>query len=104
MRHLLVEARYTVPFERLREVVPHHRAWLQRGYDEGLFLCSGPKEPPTGGYLVARAPSAEFLKVMFEDEPFTKEGLATFTFMEFHPVKRQPWTEPWFGEDPAGPA
>jgi len=103
MRHFIVEARYTVPFERMREAVPRHRAWLQQGYDQGLFLCSGPKEPPTGGYLLARAQSADVLKAMFEDEPFTKEGLATFTFTEFQPVKRQPWTDPWFDEDAAGP-
>ena len=104
MRYFLVEARYIVPFERILETVPRHRAWLQQGYDQGLFLCSGPKEPPTGGYLLARAPSVEVLKAMFEDEPFTKDGLATFTFTEFQPVKRQPWTEHWFGEEAAEPA
>ena len=78
-----------------------HRAWLQKGYDLGLFLCSGPKEPPTGGYLVARAESADVLKTMFAEEPYTQEGLATFTFTEFQPVKRQPWTEAWFNDTTA---
>jgi hypothetical protein len=61
-----------------------------------LFLCSGPKDPPVGGYLVARAESMEVLKTMFEEEPLNAEKLATFTFTEFQPVKRQPWTEEWF--------
>ncbi len=98
MRHFLVEARYAAPLEQVRAAYPRHRAWLQEGYDRGLFLCSGPKEPPTGGYLVARAVSAEALQAMFEDEPLNKEGLATFSFTEFQPVKRQPWTEHWFSD------
>jgi uncharacterized protein YciI len=100
VKHFLVEATYAAPLEQVRAATPRHRAWLQRGYDSGLFLCSGPKIPPTGGYLVARAESAQALRAMFEQEPFRSEGLATFTFTEFDPVKRQSWAEPWFA-DPA---
>jgi uncharacterized protein YciI len=98
MKHFLVEATYSAPIEQVRAAYPRHRAWLQTGYDRGLFLCSGPKEPPTGGYLVARAESVELLKAMFEEEPFNREGMATFTFTEFQPVKRQGFVEHWFGE------
>lgn len=102
MKHFVVEATYAAPFEVVREAYPRHRAWLQKGYDLGLFLCSGPKMPPSGGYLIARAESVEIIKVMFAEEPLNKEGLATFTFTEFQPVKRQGWTEHWF--DDATPA
>jgi uncharacterized protein YciI len=98
MKHFIVEATYAAPIEQVREVYPRHRAWLQKGYDLGLFLCSGPKEPPTGGYLVARAESVDVLKAMFEEEPLNRERLATFTFTQFQPVKRQGWTEHWFDE------
>lgn len=63
----------------------------------GLFLCSGPKDPPTGGFLVARADSKAELEAFFENEPFHVANLASFTFSEFQPVKRQGWTEHWFG-------
>jgi uncharacterized protein YciI len=94
MKHFVVEATYCAPLETVRAAYARHRAWLQKGYDLGLFLCSGPKAPPTGGYLVARAESVDVLETMFG------EGLATFTFTftEFQPVKRQPWTEAWFSE------
>jgi uncharacterized protein YciI len=98
VKHFVVEATYSAPFEQVQGAYPRHRAWLQNGYDLGLFLCSGPKIPPTGGYLVARAESVEVLRTMFEDEPLNKEGLASFTFTEFQPVKRQGWTEHWFDE------
>jgi len=83
---------------------PIRGAWLQKGYDAGLFLCSGPKVPPTGGYLVARAESAEALRTMFEEEPLNREKLATFTFTEFQAVKRQSWIEHWFEETAPAPA
>jgi uncharacterized protein YciI len=102
MKHFVVEATYAAPIEQVREAYPRHRAWLQKGYELGLFLCSGPKIPPTGGYLVARAQSVEVLQTMFEEEPLNKERLASFTFTEFDPVKRQAWTEDWFsGKAPA---
>lgn len=101
MKHFVVEATYVAPIEQVRAAYPRHRDWLQRGYDAGLFLCSGPKDPPTGGYLVARANSVETLRTMFAQEPLNSEKLATFTFTEFQPVKRQPWTEDWFVGAPA---
>jgi uncharacterized protein YciI len=102
MKHFVVEATYAAPLDQVQQATARHRAWLQRGYDLGLFLCSGPKtNPPVGGYLVARAETIEVLQTMFAEEPFNKEGLATFTFTEFNPVRRQSWTEQWFGETAA---
>src|SRR5271154_2572051 len=96
MKHFIVEATYLAPHEKIKEAQPRHRVWLQKGYDLGLFLCSGPADPPVGGFLVARAKSMADLKSMFEEEPFHVEKLASVTFREFQPVKRQPWTEDWF--------
>lgn len=96
MKHFIVEATYLVPFDRIRETIPRHRAWLQTGYDRGLFLCSGPQDPPVGGFLVARARSLGELEAMFADEPLHAARLASYSFKEFQPVKRQPWTESWF--------
>ncbi|OLP54388.1 hypothetical protein BJF92_19300 [Rhizobium rhizosphaerae] len=98
MKHFIVEARYLVPFEEIKATIPRHRAFLQKGYDLGLFLCSGPKEPATGGFLLARANSQAELEAFFEDEPFHIASLASFSFIEFQPVKRQDWTGHWFGE------
>ncbi len=100
MKHFIVEATYIAPLERIREATARHRAFLQRGYEAGLFLCSGPRDPPVGGFLVARAPSLAELEAMFEQEPFHAERLATYPFREFHPVKRQAWAEEWFGGVP----
>jgi uncharacterized protein YciI len=97
MKFFIAEMTYLAPIETIRAGYVEHRAWLQRGYDLGLFLCSGPKsDPPVGGFLVARAGSREELERMFADEPFNKAGLGAMTFTEFQPVKRASWAEEWF--------
>jgi hypothetical protein len=53
----------------------------------------------SGEGLVARAASMIDLKTMFEEEPFNREKLASYTFKEFQAVKRQPWVDEWFSEE-----
>ncbi|WP_295986184.1 YciI family protein [uncultured Variovorax sp.] len=101
MKHFIVEINYLVPLERIQESVPRHRAYLQLGYDAGLLLCSGPKVPATGGFMLARAESLAALQAFFEQDPFHIEKLASFRFSEFNPVKRQGWAEAWFAEPSA---
>lgn len=98
MKHFIVEISYLVPLARIQESVPAHRAYLQRGYDAGLLLCSGPKVPATGGFLLARTASLEALQAFFAEDPFNTEQLASFVFNEFNPVRRQGWAEAWFSE------
>lgn len=98
MKHFIVEINYLVALARIQESVPAHRAYLQLGYDAGLLLCSGPKVPATGGFLLARAASLEALQAFFAEDPFSTARLASFTFNEFNPVKRQGWAEAWFSE------
>jgi uncharacterized protein YciI len=80
MKHFVVEATYTASLDRVQEATARHRAWLQKGYDLGLFLCSGPKTNPLGGYLVARADSIEVLRTMFAEEPFNRGGARDLHF------------------------
>ena len=98
MKHFIVEIDYLVPLARIQASVPAHRAYLQLGYNAGLLLCSGPKVPATGGFMLARAASLDALRAFFAEDPFHTEQLASFRFEEFQPVKRQGWAEAWFGE------
>jgi len=57
MQYFLLEGEHLAPFETFRHLEPAHHAFLQKGYDDGFFLFSGPQIPPHGGFLVARARS-----------------------------------------------
>jgi uncharacterized protein YciI len=100
MKYFVLEGEHLVGFEqRDPELIAAHRAFLQRGYDEGHFLLSGPYIPPTGGVLVARAESLEQLNALLADEPFCKARVIRFrTITEFNPVQHQPILKEWFGK------
>lgn len=98
MKHFLLEGEHLVPFEALAHLVPEHHAFLQRGYDAGHFLFSGPQVPAHGGFLVARATSREALDALLADEPFVKAGKMRFSrVVEFDAAQCQPVLRAWFG-------
>ena len=99
MKHFLLEGEYLVPFEELAALIPKHREFLQKGYDAGFFLCSGPQISARGGFLIARAESLEKLQEVLAEEPFTKAKKMRFSrITEFNPVQHQPVLKDWFAK------
>lgn len=97
MKYFLLEGQHLVPFEEFRHLEPVHHAFLQKGYDDGYFLFSGPQIPAHGGFLVARAQSREALDAFLAEEPFVKAGKMRFSRVtEFHPAQFQPALQDWF--------
>jgi uncharacterized protein YciI len=97
MQHFVLEGEYLVPFEELADLVAAHRAFLQKGYDDGFFLCSGPQIPARGGFLIARAESLAKLQEQLAQEPFTKAKKMHFSrITQFNPVQHQPVLRDWF--------
>jgi uncharacterized protein YciI len=100
MKYFFLEGQHLVPFEqRDPALIAAHRQFLQKGYDRGFFLLSGPSIPPTGGVLVARAESLEQLNDFLAEEPFCKAELMRFSkIIEFNPVQHQPILNEWAGK------
>ena len=95
MKHFLIEIQYTAPPEIIAGILADHRAFLQIGYDQGWLLMSGPMNPKTGGIVIARAPSLEEIQTYFLNDPYGQNQAATYRFVEFDPIKRQPVLEDW---------
>ncbi len=95
MPHFLIEITYTKPYDQVAPSLTEHRAFLQTGYEKGWLLLSGPQVPKTGGVIIARAPSLEALQNFFRADPYMVRGLGVYRFVEFEPVKRQPFLEDW---------
>jgi uncharacterized protein YciI len=97
MKHFLLEGEHLAPFEEFRHLEPSHHAFMQKGYDDGFFLFSGPQIPAHGGFLVARAPSREALDALLAEEPFVKAKKMRFSrITEFHPAQSQGLLKDWF--------
>jgi uncharacterized protein YciI len=95
MKHFMIEIQYTAPMEKIAEILPVHRAFLQTGYEKGWLLCSGPMVPKSGGVVIARAPEKQDIEDFFSNDPYLLNNAATYRFVEFEPVKRQGFLEEW---------
>lgn len=58
-----------------------HMDWVNAGYDRGMFLASGRKNPRTGGVILAKGDRAE-IEAYAAADPFTVEGVATYDITE----------------------
>lgn len=74
---------YVAPIEQIDAAGKDHVAWLQRGYDQGVFLASGRRVPRTGGIILASAASVEEVEAWMRQDPFQSRGLATAEIYPF---------------------
>ena len=95
MKHFFIDVKYKVPFEELSERVTEHRTFLQIGYDNGILLLSGPRETKKGAIIIARANEVDELKSFFKNDPYILNNLADYEYVEFNPVKFQPFLQNW---------
>jgi uncharacterized protein YciI len=95
MKHFIVEITYTASLEKVATITPKHREFLQKGYDQGLLLMSGPQNPKTGGIVVCRAASLADIQDFFRNDPYGQGKVAEYRFIEFEPVKHAALVEPW---------
>jgi uncharacterized protein YciI len=97
IKYFLIEGEHLAPFDEFRHLEPAHHAFLQKGYDDGFFLFSGPQIPAHGGFLLARSASREALDTLLAEEPFIKAGKMRFSrIVEFHPAQFQSVLKDWF--------
>jgi len=72
---------YTAPLSEVDEHIEPHMAWVAKGYEAGLFLASGRKEPRTGGAILARGDRAA-LEALSATDPFVVAGVAQYDIVE----------------------
>jgi uncharacterized protein YciI len=64
-----------------------HKAWIQRGFDDGVFLLVGSLKPNLGGGIVANNTSREALQARMEEDPFVAEGVVTAEILDIDPAR-----------------
>ena len=95
MNHFIIEIIYKAPLERIEEILPAHREFLQIGYDKGIILMSGPQVPRIGGIIIARANSMEELDSFFENDPYRVNQVGEYIYTQFNPVKYKELIKEW---------
>lgn len=64
-----------------------HKAWLERGFDDGVFLLAGGLQPNLGGGIVAHNTTLADLRVRVGDDPFVAENVVTAEILEIAPSR-----------------
>jgi uncharacterized protein YciI len=83
---LIVELEYLKPLEEVEKHLVAHRDFLQIYYDNGTFIASGPKDPRTGGIIIA-ATNKDNMQTIIEQDPFYIHGIGKYSITCFDPVK-----------------
>ncbi|MBU2960630.1 hypothetical protein KO516_07335 [Citreicella sp. C3M06] len=81
-RLFVIDIDYTAPFEEVQKVLAPHMDYVRACYASGVFLMSGPKEPRTGGIVIAQGTRAQIDGIIAGD-PFTTAGVVATTITEF---------------------
>ena len=86
MKYYIIHITYVVPQNEVDQIRPEHREYLKLFYDKGILLFSGPRIPPTGGILVAKAENDDAIGQMIADDPFNVKGIASYEIVEMKPA------------------
>lgn len=71
-------------------------AYLRKHYQAGDFLVSGRRVPRTGGVILAKGDEPESVAAIVEEDPFVREGAATYEIVQFNPSQTAPGLRPFF--------
>lgn len=82
----LVSIEYRVELSEIEKHLESHRAFLEKCYQQKIFILSGRKIPRTGGVIIASVQSREVLESILESDPFKKNQLASYEITEFLPT------------------
>lgn len=64
-----------------------HKAWLMRGFDDGVFVLAGSLQPNAGGGIVAHNTSLSDLESRVSEDPFVAEGVVSAEVLEIAPAR-----------------
>lgn len=95
----IITVKYLCAIQQIEEHLAAHRAFLDRYYENGMLICSGPQNPRTGGIIVSNAPNRALVESMIVEDPFYLNKVAEYSIVEFSPVKYAPAFEPFVKKD-----
>lgn len=84
----VVDLIYLKPLAEIEACTAVHREYLDRHYEAGIFLASGPKIPRNGGVIIVHGRlTRPELEAILDHDPFSLQGLVRYEITEFNPVK-----------------
>ena len=76
---------YLWPLEDIQPLLSGHFAWLDRHFQAGTFLLSGPRAPRTGSVTLVRASDRAAVEALVAEDALAQAGAARYDITEFSP-------------------
>lgn len=83
----IVNITYIKPITEVEKYLPNHILFLDKYYNSEKFICSGRKNPRTGGIILCNAEDINEVNSILSEDPFYKEKIASYEIIEFIPSK-----------------
>jgi uncharacterized protein YciI len=83
----IVSLTYKKPLEEVDKHLNEHIEFLDKHYKEGFFICSGRKNPRTGGIIILNAKDRNEVEKIISEDPFYINAIAEYEIVEFLPTK-----------------
>ena len=83
----IVFLKFSINKSRASQFMDSHKAWIKRGFDDGVFLLAGSLEPGLGGGILAHNTSLADLQVRVNDDPFVAQDVVKAEIFELDPGK-----------------
>ena len=73
--------------DRAAQSMPGHKAWIERGFADGVFLLVGSLQPGLGGGIVAHNTSLADLERRVGEDPFVAKGIVSAEILDIAPAR-----------------
>lgn len=83
----IVFLRFSAGRDRAGPLMQAHKAWIQRGFDDGVFLLAGGIRPQAGGAILAHGVTPTELQARVDADPFVAEDVVRAEIVEVAPSK-----------------
>ncbi|KZL91824.1 YciI family protein [Clostridium magnum] len=83
----IINLTYIKPLDEVEKHLTEHIAFLNKYYANNNFVCSGRKNPRTGGIILCNAKNMKEVEEIINEDPFKKNTIANYDIVEFEPTK-----------------
>jgi len=83
----VVTLKFSENKDKAGQLMDAHKAWIKRGFDEGIFVLIGSLQPNLGGGILAYGTSLSDLENRIKEDPFVAEKVVTAEILEISPAK-----------------
>ncbi len=86
----IVLLRFSNAKSKARDLMAAHNEWIERGFENGVFLVVGSLQPGMGGAVVAHNTTRVEIEARVQSDPFVTREVVTAEILEVSLSKKDP--------------